>query len=127
MGGVAYTRLSDTHRSAVCDFMWLPDGNGHPERDVQSVEEVFPKGACADQRDQIAMGGGDDAHVGVSRVRAAQGFVGPFLEHAQEADLHRRADIADFIQEHGATFYAERLAVNEGVRHFPPRLLHSRS
>ena len=45
------------------------------------------------------MGGGDDADVDAIGRRAAQPLDLPFLEHAQQLDLHVQRQVADLVEE----------------------------
>ena len=51
---------------------------------------------------QIAIGGGDDAHVDADGARAAQAQELTLLEHAQELRLRRRRHLGDFVEEQDA-------------------------
>src|SRR5579875_3952408 len=43
-----------------------------------------------------------DAHVHLERLAGTDKLEGPFLQHAQELDLHLDADVADLIEKEGA-------------------------
>ena len=51
---------------------------------------------------QVAVGGGDDADVGVQHARAAEAHELALLEHAQQLGLHRRRHLADLVEEQHA-------------------------
>ena len=51
---------------------------------------------------QIAIGGGNDANVGVVQPGPAQALELPLLEDAQQLGLHRRRHLADFVEEQHA-------------------------
>ena len=57
---------------------------------MQPVVEVFPEVPARDRGGEVAVGGGDDADVGLLSARAAEALELPLLEHAQELRLHRR-------------------------------------
>ena len=81
------------------------------------------------------IGGGDDAHVHLDGLRAADPFEGAFLQDAQQLGLHGGGHVADFVEEdraavghlesaapladgagEGALFMAEQLAFQQGFR-----------
>ena len=66
------------------------------------MEEVFAELPLANHRFQIAVGGGDDAHVHGNRLRAADALEGLLLEHAQELHLRAGRQVADLVQEERA-------------------------
>ncbi len=70
------------------------DGN-----DVQPVEKIFAKFAFPHLLSQIHVGRGDDAHVHLNLVHAAQMHKLAVLQHAQNFALRVHAHGADFIQE----------------------------
>src|SRR5207249_7322499 len=58
--------------------------------DVEAVEEVVPEAAQGDLLLQGLVGRGDDAHVHLDRLRAADAEEGTVLEHTQQLHLRRR-------------------------------------
>ena len=60
---------------------------------MQPVEQILAEAALLHIGDQIAIGGGDDAHIDLDRLRAADRFDFAFLNGAQELHLRRRAAI----------------------------------
>ena len=73
----------------------------HPD-DVQAMEQVLPKGAVLHPLLQMLMGGGDDAHVHLHGVVAADPVELPLGNHPQQADLAVGGHVADFVQKQGA-------------------------
>src|SRR5271170_977969 len=69
--------------------------------DVQTIEQVFAKVSVADGLGKIAIGGGDDAHVDIDRLRTAHSLELTFLKHAQKFYLHVHWNFADFVEEDG--------------------------
>ena len=71
--------------------------------DVQAEVQVLAERARGDLRLQVAIGRGDQPHVD-ARVRAvgADALDLAGLEEAEQHDLHARAHLADFVEEHGA-------------------------
>ena len=53
-------------------------------------------------RREVAVGGGDHAHVHLDRVRVADALELALLQHAQQLHLQRRAHRADFVEEQRA-------------------------
>src|SRR6185295_10109133 len=66
---------------------------------VQPVVEILAELAAAHRQLEIAVRRGDDARVGAQDARAAEALEFALLQHAQELRLHRRAHLADFIEE----------------------------
>ena len=58
--------------------------------------------SSADGLDDVAVGGGDEAHVDPQFLRAAHAGEAAVLEEAQQLGLERPAHVADFVQEDGA-------------------------
>ena len=87
---------------------------------VQPVVEVGAEGAVLDGRRQVAVGGGDDAHVDAQRTLAADAQELARLEHAQELRLGGRSHLADLVEEERALVrqleLAELLRVRVGER-----------
>jgi len=77
------------------------EGHLHGD-DVEAVEEVFPELAVLDGLGEIAIGGGDDADLGVSGGVFAEAFVFAFLEEAKEFGLNFLGEFTDFVEEEGA-------------------------
>ena len=66
---------------------------------VQPVEQILAKAALLHIGDQVAIGGGDDAHIHFHRFARANRFDFAFLNGAQELDLRGRRQFADFVEE----------------------------
>src|SRR5262249_58510024 len=60
------------------------------------------KGPLFQGRGQIAVGGGNQAHVYFDRARSPQPFELALLQHTQQLDLNGRRDVADLVQEERA-------------------------
>ena len=71
-------------------FGAFPEGGKLKCDGVEAVEEVFSEGASGYGLRYISVGGGDDPDV-----------YGEVFEDAQEAGLHRRVHVADFVQKAG--------------------------
>ena len=70
--------------------------------DVEPVEQVLAELARLDQLGQVAVGGGDDAHVHLDRVGRADPLDLALLQHAQQLHLGGERDVADLVEEDGA-------------------------
>jgi hypothetical protein len=70
--------------------------------DVQAVVEILAERPIAHQRSQVAVRGGDHAHIdrhGLDRADRQHLFL---LQHTQQARLQRRRHIADLVEEQRA-------------------------
>jgi len=70
--------------------------------DVQAVIEVRPKRTLLGQGGQILVGGGQDAHVHLPGLVAAEALEFPVLEHAQQLGLEPQRQLTDLVQKDGA-------------------------
>ena len=70
--------------------------------DGETVVEVLAKLIFADGFFEIAVGGGDDAHVDLHVLDAADAADDLIFEDAQEFGLQERREFADFVEEEGA-------------------------
>ena len=69
---------------------------------VEPVVEVEPERAALHAGFEVAIGGGDQAHVGLQRARASHPLELARLEHAQQLGLHQRAHLRDLVEEQRA-------------------------
>ena len=69
---------------------------------VEPVEEVLAEGALLHGFGQVGVGGGDDAHVGLARLDAAERHELLLLDHPQQLGLRVERDVADLVEEDGA-------------------------
>lgn len=69
---------------------------------VQTIEQIGAESPGLDHLCEIAVGGGDDAHVDLDHLAAADALERPLLKHAQQFGLGLGRQLADFIQENGA-------------------------
>ena len=70
--------------------------------DVQAVEQVFAELPVVGELLQAALRSGDDPHVDRDRLRPADAFDRPVLQHAQQLHLHRPRHVVDVVEEDGA-------------------------
>ena len=83
-------------------------GAAHAQRrhldvdDVEAVVEVLAEAPFAHLGREIAVGRGDEAHVDLDRLVAADALERPLLEDAQQLDLRRQRDLADLVEEERA-------------------------
>ena len=68
----------------------------------QAVVKIFPKLALGDQRAEIPIGGGDDAHVNRSGDGRTDALDLIILQYAQKFSLRRQRQFANLIQENHA-------------------------
>ena len=67
--------------------------------DVQPIVEIVTKLAIGDHLFQIAVGGGDQANVGLDQLIAAQTFKLLLLQNAQQLRLKFQRHVANFVEE----------------------------
>ena len=84
---------------------------------VEAVEQVAAEGAAHDGFFEVAMRGGDDAHIAVARHVAADALVHALLQDAQQLHLHRQAHVADLVEEQRAALgdFESALAGGDGA------------
>ena len=70
--------------------------------DVEAVEEVLAEASLGDQRLEVGVGGGDDAHVDLDRLRLAEAVHFVRLEEAEQLGLQVEADLGDLVEEQRA-------------------------
>ena len=87
------------HRNVLAAFAQGRELEAHH---VEAMEEVFAELALTNHRFQIAVGGGDDAHIHGNHLRPADPLEGLLLEHAQEFHLRVGRQVADFVEEERA-------------------------
>ena len=96
--------------------------------DVEAVEQIFLELAVGDHLPQIAVGGGDDAHVDLLGPLGAERLELALLQHAQQLRLQRRAHRADLVEEDRAAVGQRELALlgrgraREGAAHVAEEL-----
>ena len=73
--------------------------DGH---DVQPIIEVLAERAFFECGAQIAIGGGDQAHIHFMRFRSAEALEFAVLQYAKELHLNRSRHVADFVEEERA-------------------------
>ena len=84
--------------------------------DGEAVVEVLAKAPGGDFRGQVAVGGGEDAHVEGNRFAAAEALDFLFLQHAQELGLQRERHLGDFVEQQRAVLRLLELAGLGGAR-----------
>ena len=78
----------------------LPQRRQRDADDVQAEEEILAELPVGDGRLEIAVGRGDDPHVDLDVLPAAEPRELAVLEHLQQLRLQRRAHLADLVEEH---------------------------
>ncbi len=116
-------------------FLTLAQRRQEDGKDIEAVKEVAAKAALRHHPLEVAVGGGDDAHVRPQRLHAAQTLEDPFLEHAEQLGLRQERKLAHLVQKKGAparqleaslarlgrageraALVAEKLAFDQGLR-----------
>lgn len=72
--------------------------------DVDAVVEVFAKCTGLDEVAEALVAGRDDANICLDGFDGPEGLEDPLLQDAEEPGLHGGGDIADFVEEEGASF-----------------------
>ena len=80
----------------------LAEGRQFDFHGADAVVEVAAEASVLDGALEVAVGGGDDADVGVGLALGADGVENAAFEDAEEAGLILRGELADFIEEEGA-------------------------
>ena len=70
---------------------------------LEPVVEILAEGAALDRGTQVAVGGGDEAHVGGQPLGATHTLELPLLEHAQELGLRGQAHLRHLVEEQRAS------------------------
>ena len=74
----------------------------HDRKHREAVVEIFAKRLLFDHAGQMAVRGGHDSHVHFDRPLSADANQLGLLDHAQQADLRRECELADFVEEQRA-------------------------
>ena len=77
----------------------LPQRRQRDGEHVEAVPEVFAEAARLHLLEEVAIGRGDDARVGLERDVAADALELAVLEHAQQLGLQVQRQLADFVEE----------------------------
>ena len=80
----------------------LAERRQEDREDVDAVVEVLAEKSRLDERLQVAVGGGDDPHVGLDRAIAAHALELALLQDAEQLDLHGGREVADLVEEERA-------------------------
>ena len=80
----------------------LAQGGQVDRHHVEPVVEVLAEAPGLDLGFEVAVGGGDDAHVDLDGAGAADALQLAFLQHAQQLGLEGGGDLADLVEEQGA-------------------------
>ena len=68
---------------------------------LQPVIQVLAEVPVPHHLLEVAVGGGEDAHVGVNRTIASKARELTVLQHVQDLGLQGRGHLADLVQHHG--------------------------
>src|ERR1700751_5047543 len=85
-------------------FLALSERRNLNWKDVQAVKKVLAKATGGNGLLQIAVGGANDANVGVPRAIIADTLIFFLLQKAQQVALHVQRELADFVQKQRALF-----------------------
>ena len=66
---------------------------------IQSIIEIFAEGAGAHARREVAVGGGNHAHIHTQRFRPAHPLKLLLLQHAQELGLEIETHFGNFVEQ----------------------------
>ena len=89
---------------------------GHPNRDdVQPIEQVLAEAALLDGLFEVAVGRGNDPHVGPARFGFAHALIFLLLQQPEQLGLDFERQLADLIQKERAAVRQRDLA--QGVPH----------
>ena len=80
----------------------LPQRRHEDREDVEAVVQVLAEGAGGDRALHVLVGGGDEAHVDLDGLGAAQALELPLLQHPQQLHLGGQVDVADLVEEQRA-------------------------
>ena len=98
----AYLRAKCSARAAISPGR-SRSGGMRRRHDVQAEIQILTEGAARAPRPmQVAVGGGEDAHVHLYRRGAAQPVDLPLLQRAQQLGLQAHVHLADLVQQQGA-------------------------
>jgi hypothetical protein len=88
---------------------------------IEPVIEVLAEGAFPEAGGQVAVGGGDDAHVHPAGAGGAQRFDLLFLQHPQQFGLQPHRQIADLVEQDRAAdgFLEKALFILGGIGEGP--------
>ena len=84
--------------------------------DVEAVVEVLAEVALRDALLEVAVRGGDDAHVDLERLVAADALERPLLQEAQQLHLRGQGDLAHLVEEERAAVGLLEAALAPGDR-----------
>ena len=83
----ALDEMLDQHRDVLAP---LAQRRHLDRNDVEAIEQILAKLAVGDQLAQVAVGGGNHAHVDALRALGAERLELALLQHAQQLRLHRQ-------------------------------------
>src|SRR5690554_514600 len=85
--------------------------------DAEAIKKIFAESALGNLFAQVAVGRGEDAAIDADLLGGTDGAHLSLLQNAQQFDLHRLAELADFVEENRATRggLKKSLLVGEGT------------
>ena len=92
-------------------FLVLSQRRDRDRQHVEAIEKIFAKAPLFDETQQIAVGGSEDADIGLPLPARADRGVPVGLQHAQETDLRGGVHRSDFVEKERATFGRRELPI----------------
>src|SRR5438093_2380909 len=83
-------------------FRAFPQGWNVNRKNIQVVKQIFAKFPLLNHLSEVAIGGCDQAGIGVNSPCASQPFEFSLLEHAQQFGLQLEWNLLDLVEEYRA-------------------------
>src|SRR5579863_4983669 len=97
----------------------LAQGREHDANDIQAEPEILAEFSVEDHFLNVAIGGGEHAHVDLAPARGAERADFALLKKSEQLELEIEFDVADFVEKNGAVVRgfedAQAVAVGSGV------------
>ena len=98
----AAKRARKCRASSGMSFGPLAQRRHRNRKHVQAVEQIFAETSGFHIGDQVAVGGGDEAHIDLDRLACADRLDLVFLDGAQQLHLRRRRQLANLVEKQRA-------------------------
>ncbi len=95
-------------------FLAFPQGREAQVNNIEAVKEVATEAAFFHRSRQVGVGGGDDPHIHLDGLGAANPDDLAVLQHPQQGRLHLGADIANLVEKNGAAIRDFKFALAAG-------------
>src|SRR4051794_19983949 len=83
-------------------FDSLAEPRKEDRKNIDAIPQILTKGAAGDHSREIAMRGSDDPYIDMNGMLAADALNESILQDAQQANLCRQRQLADFVQKERA-------------------------